>query len=293
MSPEQQSGQATAELTQDATVTEPKRSGPAAGRPLRSVDLARLAGLSTQQIRNYEEAGVLPPAERTASGYRTFTDVHRQALTTYRTLVKGYGPVVAARIMRTLHAGDVPAALALVDAAHAALHEERGALRATGETLEALGPAPPVTARTRREAGAPPPATPRSGLRIGEVAALLGVRTSALRVWEAAGLLSPTRQRGTGYRVFGPADVRDARVVDSLRRGHYLFRQIRPVLEGLRREGGGEPLRAALTARGEALTARTHAMLEGAGALHGYLARVTAAGRTTGSTAGGPGPSPR
>ncbi|MFE6827887.1 MerR family DNA-binding transcriptional regulator [Streptomyces sp. NPDC057690] len=269
------------------------RSGPAAGRPLRSVDLARLAGLSTQQIRNYEEAGVLPPAERTASGYRTFTDVHRQALTAYRTLVKGYGPVMAARIMRTLHAGDVPAALALVDAAHAALHEERGALRATGEALEALGPAPPVTARTRREAGAPPPATPRSGLRIGEVAALLGVRTSALRVWEAAGLLSPARQRGTGYRVFGPADVRDARVVDSLRRGHHLFRQIRPVLEGLRREGGDEPLRAALQARGEALTARTHAMLEGAGALHGYLARVTAAGTTTGSTAGGPGPSPR
>ncbi len=195
--------------------------------------------------------------------------------------------------MRTLHAGDAPAALALVDAAHAALHEERGALRATGEALEALGPAPPVTARTRREAGEPPPAAPRSGLRIGEVAALLGVRTSALRVWEAAGLLSPTRQRGTGYRVFGPADVRDARVVDSLRRGHYLFRQIRPVLEGLRREGGGEPLRVALTARGEALTARTHAMLEGAGALHGYLARVTAAGTTTGSTAGGPGPSPR
>ncbi|MFH0178179.1 MerR family transcriptional regulator [Streptomyces cacaoi] len=279
------------------------RPGPADDRPLRSVDLARLAGLSTQQIRNYEEAGVLPPAERTASGYRTFTDVHRQALTTYRTLVKGYGPVAAARIMRTLHAGDVPAALALVDAAHAALHEERGALRATGEALTALSPAgrgpggrgsaETGAVETGAVGGEPLPVARRSGLRIGEVAALLGVRTSALRVWEAAGLLTPTRQRGTGYRVFGPADVRDARVVDSLRRGHYLFRQIRPVLEGLRREGGGEPLRAALAARGAALTARTHAMLEGAGALHGYLARVTAAGTTTGSTAGGPGPSPR
>ncbi|MGW0877436.1 MerR family transcriptional regulator [Streptomyces sp. NPDC002740] len=270
----------------DRSIDGPRRPGPAGDRPLRSVDLARLAGLSTQQIRNYEEAGVLPPAARTASGYRTFTDVHRQALTTYRTLVKGYGPVVAARIMRTLHTGDVPAALALVDGAHAALHEERGALRATGEALAALGPPGPVTAGTGS-------AAPRSGLRIGEVAALLGVRTSALRVWEAAGLLDPPRRRGTGYRVFGPADVRDARVVDALRRGHYLFRQIRPVLEGLRREGGGEPLRAALTARGEALTARTRAMLEGAGALHGYLARVTAAGTTTGSTADGPGPSAR
>ncbi|WP_329220025.1 MerR family transcriptional regulator [Streptomyces sp. NBC_01485] len=228
-------------------------------RRLRSVDLARLVGLSTQQIRNYEEAGVLPPAGRTTSGYRTFTDVHRQALLTYRALVKGYGPVPAARIMRTLHAGDVPAALALVDAAHAALHEERAALRATDEALTAL-------------AGEAPLVRDRSGLRIGDVAALLGVRTSALRVWEAAGLLAPPRERGTGYRVFGPAEVRDARVIQSLRRSHHLFAQIRPVLAELRREGGSEAaLRATLAARAQTLTSRTRAMLAGAGRLHDYL----------------------
>lgn len=233
---------------------------------LRSVDLARLVGLSTQQIRNYEEAGVLPPAERTASGYRTFTNVHRQALLTYRALVNGYEPVPAARIMRTLHAGDVPAALALVDASHAALHEERTALRATGEALAAL-------------AAKAVPAPRSAGLRIGEVARLLGVRTSALRVWEAAGLLTPPRERATGYRVFGPADVRDARVVHSLRRSHYVFAQIHPVLAELRREGGSETaLRAALAARGETLTSRTRAMLAGAGRLHAYLDCLTAPG---------------
>ncbi|MGV4891144.1 MerR family transcriptional regulator [Streptomyces viridosporus] len=253
-------------------------------RRLRSVDLARLAGLSTQQIRNYEDAGVLPPAARTASGYRVFGEVHRRALLAYRALLKGYGPVTATPVMRCVHDGDVPGALALVDAAHAALHEERNALRAAREALESLAGEDP----------APPPASP--DLRIGEVAALLGVRTSALRVWEAAGLLTPRRERGTGYRVFGPADVRDARLVHTLRRGHHLFDRIRPVLDGLRREGSGEALRAALDARDEALTARTRAMLEGAGALHAYLGdrgRLSAAGTTTGSTAGGPGPSPR
>lgn len=50
--------------------------------------------------------------------------------------------------------------------------------------------------------------------------------------------------------------MRDARLIHTLRRSHYLFPQIRPVLEGLRRT---------------ALTARTTAMLEGAGALHAYL----------------------
>nr|WP_016701425.1 MerR family DNA-binding transcriptional regulator [Actinoalloteichus caeruleus] len=35
---------------------------------MRPVDLAREHGLSTQAIRNYEDAGVLPPAERSGSG---------------------------------------------------------------------------------------------------------------------------------------------------------------------------------------------------------------------------------
>ncbi|CAL9477796.1 TioE family transcriptional regulator [Streptomyces sp. Tu 3180] len=251
-------------------------------RRLRSVDLARLAGVSTQQIRNYEESGVLPPATRTPSGHRVFGEAHRRALLAYRALLGGYGPVTATPVMRTVHDGDVPAALALVDAAHAALHEERASLRAAREALEALG-AP---------AGEEPAPVPRAGLRIGEVAALLGVRTSALRVWEAAGLLAPRRERGTRYRVYGPAEVRDARIVHTLRRSHHLFDQIRPVLEGMRREGGSEALRAAIGARGEALTARTRAMLEGAGALHGYLEYLSAAATTTGSTADGPGPSP-
>ncbi|GAA4066409.1 hypothetical protein GCM10022233_46790 [Streptomyces shaanxiensis] len=103
------------------------------------------------------------------------------------------------------------------------------------------------------------------------MAALLGVRTSALRVWEAAGLIAPERERGTRYRVYRPADVRDARLIHTLRRSHYLLDQIRPVLDGLRREGSREALRAAIAARGEALTARTRAMLSGAGHLDDYL----------------------
>jgi hypothetical protein len=62
--------------------------------------------------------------------------------------------------------------------------------------------------------------------------------------------------------------------VRTLRRSHYPFDQIRPVLDGLRREGGSEALRAAVEARGRALTARTRAMLAGAGALHAYLERA-------------------
>jgi hypothetical protein len=49
------------------------------GGQLRPVDLARGHGLSTQAIRNYEAAGILPGAERTPHGHRTYTPLHAQA----------------------------------------------------------------------------------------------------------------------------------------------------------------------------------------------------------------------
>lgn len=58
---------------------------------LRPIDLARMAGISTQQIRNYADAGILPPAPRTPAGYRRFEARHGKALLTYRTLARGYG----------------------------------------------------------------------------------------------------------------------------------------------------------------------------------------------------------
>ncbi|GAA2078391.1 MerR family transcriptional regulator [Streptomyces albiaxialis] len=224
---------------------------------LRPVDLARAAGVSTQQIRNYEEAGLLPPVPRTATGYRTFGPRHRDAVLTYRALAHGYGPATARAVMHAVHADDLPGALALIDAGHAALHEQRRSLQATSEALEAL-------------AGQTPGALPPSDLRIGEVADLLGVRTSALRVWEAAGLLAPGRERVTGYRLFGPADVRDARFVQMLRQSRYPLPQIRPVLDGLRRTGSAEALREAVSRRHAELATRAAAMLTASSHLHAY-----------------------
>lgn len=247
------------------------------GAELRPVDLAREAGVSTQLVRNYEDAGILPPARRTPSGYRRLEDRHRRALLTYRALARGYGTAAARSIMRAVHDGDLPRALTHVNAAHAQLHEQQRALRATGEALEAVAeqdvePAEPVaSADSANSADSAEPARPGTGLRIGEVAAHLGVRTSALRVWESAGLLTPHRTQGTSYRLYGPADVRDARVIHMLRQSHYPLPQIRPVLDDLRQAGSGDALRTALARRQESLTARATAMLEGSGHLHQYV----------------------
>ncbi|ROP36980.1 DNA-binding transcriptional MerR regulator [Saccharothrix texasensis] len=230
---------------------------------LRPVDLARAAGISAQQVRNYLDAGVLPPAERSPAGYRVFDERHRQAVTTYRALGRGYGWEAAKAVMRSVHAGAPDAALARVDEEHAAAHGQRLALRATAEALEAV-------------AGHPPDAVPRSGLRVGELAARLGVRPSALRVWEAAGLLLPGRDRD-GHRRFGPTDVRDARLVATLRQSRYPLPAIKPIMDEFRSSGGADALRAAITAREAELGRRARAMVEAAAALHGYLAVVSPA----------------
>ncbi|GAB2976643.1 MerR family transcriptional regulator [Saccharothrix stipae] len=224
---------------------------------LRPVDLARAAGISAQQVRNYLDAGVLPPAERSPAGYRRFDERHRQALTTYRALGRGYGWEAAKAIMRSIHDGSPDLALARVDAEHAAAHGQRLALRATAEALEAV-------------AVHPPDAVPRTGLRVGELAARLGVRPSALRVWEAAGLLLPKRDTD-GHRRFGATEVRDARLVATLRQSRYPLPTIKPIMDEFRSSGGADALRAAITAREADLGRRAMAMLEAANALHGYL----------------------
>ncbi|MFS0838372.1 MerR family DNA-binding transcriptional regulator [Paenibacillus sp. 1P03SA] len=40
----------------------------------RPVDIARKLNVSTSALRNYEAAGLVPPAERTAAGHRTYTE---------------------------------------------------------------------------------------------------------------------------------------------------------------------------------------------------------------------------
>lgn len=226
----------------------------------RAIDLARMAGISAQQIRNYADAGILPPVPRTAAGYRRFDEAHRRALLAYRALAAGCGPRQAQTIMRAVHAGDLPGALALIDESHALLHSQRLFLRATGEALETVAGRPPETG-----------GIPRGGLRIGEVAARLGVRPSALRTWESAGLLRPGRERGTNYRRFGPADVRDARLVGLLRQARYPLPRIGPVLGDLRHAGGSDALRAALAERTATLARQATAMLEAAAHLHRFV----------------------
>jgi DNA-binding transcriptional MerR regulator len=235
---------------------------------LRPIDLARAHRLSTQAVRNYEDAGILPAADRTPAGYRVYTRLHAEALSTFLALVPGHGHATATAIMQAITRGAVDHALRLVDESHAALLDDRRTLEAVEAAVRDLasGPAVAVEPRIRGE----------GDTFIGQLSHKLGLRAATLRKWERAGLLNPRREPQTGYRLYSPDDVRDAQLVHQLRRGGYRLEQIAPVIRHVHAAGGVAALEPMLRDWHGRLTHRSRAMVAGAAALDGYLRLSTA-----------------
>ncbi|UQU62487.1 TioE family transcriptional regulator [Couchioplanes caeruleus] len=225
------------------------------GDRLRPVDLARRHGLSTQAVRNYEEAGILPAAGRSPHGYRAYTPLHASALRAFLALLPGYGHPAATSVLQAVNRGATGDALRIVDESHAQLLEDRRTLRAVELALRDLDP-------VRRE---------RGDTFVGPLSRRLGIRPATLRKWERAGVVQPRRDPRTGYRVYGEADVRDAQLAHQLRRGGYRLEQIAPVIAQVRSAGGVAPLESMLRDWNARLSARSRAMLSGAAALDAYL----------------------
>ncbi|GLZ75737.1 MerR family transcriptional regulator [Actinorhabdospora filicis] len=222
---------------------------------MRPSDLAAVHGLSAQAVRNYEAAGFLPPAARTASGYRVYTGDHAAALRAFLALVAAHGHATAGAIMAAVNSGDLDTALTAVDTGHALLRRDRATLAAVREAIGGLTAAP----------GAVP-----GPMSVGELARRLGVTAASLRNWETAGILAPARDR-SGQRVYSPADVRDAELAHLLRRGARPLADIAAVVAQVREAGGTAKLSAALADWEARLTARGRGMLRAAGLLDAYL----------------------
>jgi len=135
-----------------------------AGERLRPIDLARGHRLSTQAIRNYEAAGILPDAGRTRYGYRTYTPLHARALRAFLALVPGHGHQTAALVMRAVNRGRTGDALRLIDESHAQLLDDRRTLQAVEAALRDLTPVPQE----------------RGDMFVGPLARRLGIRPATL-----------------------------------------------------------------------------------------------------------------
>ena len=192
-----------------------------ANHSLRTRDLAAAVRLSVQQVRNYEAWGFLPPVERSPSGYRQYTPRHLEALRTARRMIRGYGWQPALASMQAVHRGDLDAALALVDAQHAAMDRKRSQVEQALAALRAVAEQPVAWMRVRNP----------QGVRVGDAARRVGVRVSALRYWEQQGLLSPARDQQSRYRLYDEQQMHRLQVIVLLREMDYDFDAIRQVLD--------------------------------------------------------------
>jgi DNA-binding transcriptional MerR regulator len=125
-----------------------------AGDPLRSGELAAMAGVSRDTLRNYERQGLLPPAQRSANGYRHYPP---QALARVRLVRAALGIGFTVDELREIFAardrGQAPCHRVYelaVEKAHALklrvgeleqLHRSlQAAIRAWGRTLKSTAP---------------------------------------------------------------------------------------------------------------------------------------------------------
>ncbi|MFJ8752618.1 MerR family transcriptional regulator [Streptomyces sp. NPDC102441] len=226
---------------------------------MRPVDLARRHDLSTQAVRNYEDAGIIPPARRSRTGYRDYTATHAAGLAAYLALVPAFGYSRSRRIMHAVTGARLDDALGYIDDGHALLARDRNTLRAVEAALPHLGDATPDAA-----------ATTRAPYSIGELAGHLALDRATLRAWERAGVLTPQRDP-RGHRRYLARDVREAELAHLLRRGGRPLGTITIVLGELRDAGSLEALARTLEGWWRDLTSRGTAQLYAAGQLSVYL----------------------
>ena len=128
-----------------------------AAGPLRSAQLARLAGVSADTLRVYEAKGLLPPARRSPNGYREYPpEACTRVRLVRRAVALGFTLDELASIVKVRDRGGAPCAevralaaekLALIEERLAEMEEARNRLRGVLERWDALLAVTPRGAR--------------------------------------------------------------------------------------------------------------------------------------------------
>jgi DNA-binding transcriptional MerR regulator len=180
---------------------------------LRTSDLAKAVGIHPNTVRRYVDRGILPPVERSSSGYRRFTRRHldclRLACQVYRIPYPGKAIFLSgARIVQTAVSGNLNSALDLAHSHQALIQAEQVQADTAASLLE------------RWAFGAPAEAAIEP-LQIGQVARLLDVTIDILRNWDRNGLIDIPRDPSNGYRRYGAQEISRLRVIRMLSRSGY------------------------------------------------------------------------
>lgn len=179
----------------------------------RTSDLARVVGIHPNTVRRYEEWGLIPPVERSESGYRMFTRLHLDCLQLARTI---YAADYPGRALRA--AGNEVIRCAVQDDWQCAREKARELLLAVEEELHRAESAADLLEHWAQKAVKDREEKP---LAIRGVSNLLGVSHDVIRNWERNGLVTIWRNPYNNYRLFERKDVERMQIIRLLSTAGY------------------------------------------------------------------------
>jgi DNA-binding transcriptional MerR regulator len=180
---------------------------------LRTSDLARAVGIHPNTVRLYPDWGLIPPVERSPSGYRLFTQRHLDCLRLARAV---YAAPYPGRGFRAQENAIIQCAV--VDDWLGALQKAREYLASVEAELKRADDDADLLEdwaqrRTQVEDD--------ELLSIREVSKLLGVSHDVIRNWERNGLIRVRRNAHNNYRLFGQRDVERLQIIRMLSHAGY------------------------------------------------------------------------
>ena len=180
---------------------------------LRTSDLARAVGIYPNTVRLYVDWGLIPPVERSPSGYRLFTQRHLECLKLARTI---YAAQYPGRELRASAMKSSNAPSRMIGWAH---WKKRGdiwaSVKAELKRADAAANLLEHWAQQKTQAADDEPLSMR------EAAKLLEVSHDVIRNWERNGLISVRRNSYNNYRLFGPRDIERLQVIRMLSHAGY------------------------------------------------------------------------
>ena len=181
---------------------------------LRTSDLARAVGIHPNTVRRYVDWGLIPPVERSPSGYRLFTQRHLDCLRLARMV---YAAPYPGRGFCAL--GNEIIQCAVLEDWQSALEKAHEHLLAVNAELEQANQAANLlehwAQNMRVDSDAETP------LAIGEVSELLGVSIDIIRNAERNGLMTVPRNSYNNYRLFGKKEIERLRIIRMLSKAGY------------------------------------------------------------------------
>lgn len=200
----------------------------------RTAEIAAIIGIHPNTVRLYEELQLIPKPERQANGYRIFTDFHIAQLRLARlafqieVLQNGLRKKIV-EMVKVSATGDF-------DRAHSLTEEYLDQLQRERTNAE-------EAATFVRERFSWDKIENTQCFTRKEVSKYLDITIDTLRNWEMNGLLTVKRKEN-GYRVYTDKDIRQLKIIRSLRCANFSLEAILHMLNQLSKDPGADILSA-------------------------------------------------